>query len=217
MQVIPQKIAKHLKEKLESYVRLTGPSGSTWKVGLTAIGETLILKHGWKEFVDAHSLKVSDLLIFKYTGDSHFDVSVFDSQSSCEKEASFFIKKCEHADVASGSRAKRPIAVTNDTTNDVSEATGKSFPHEECDAPATKKFKASAPTSHVHTSKSSSHYESEASQTSESSSDEGYESDASQTTERRTRSKSSARVPPRANANLRSRKIKSKSSSLESQ
>ncbi|KAG5613254.1 hypothetical protein H5410_024535 [Solanum commersonii] len=97
LQFIPQRIAKSLGNKLEAYVSLTGPSGSTWKVELTATGDTFFLKNWWKEFVDAHSLDENDLLVFKYTGASRFDVSV----------------------------TKRSIAVNNDTTNGVSEAAAK--------------------------------------------------------------------------------------------
>ncbi|KAH0669890.1 hypothetical protein KY285_024026 [Solanum tuberosum] len=90
---------------------------------MTAIVDILFLKNGWKEFLDAHSLEENDLLVFKYIGASRFDVSVFDCQSSCEKKGSFYIKKiCEHADGANGSWTKKPIAVSNDTTNGVSKA-----------------------------------------------------------------------------------------------
>lgn len=56
LQMIPQKIAKSLRNKLESYVSLTGLSGSTLKVEMSSIDDTLFVKNGWKEFVDTHSI-----------------------------------------------------------------------------------------------------------------------------------------------------------------
>ncbi|MCD9646008.1 hypothetical protein HAX54_035502 [Datura stramonium] len=155
LQAIPQKFAKNLRAKLKDYISLKGPSGTTWSVGLTGNENSLFLKHGWKEFVDAHSLVEGDLLIFKYNGNSQFDVLVFDRQSSCEKETAYFVKKCEHAkcehaDVASGSRTKRPTPERNDTTSksSSSEQASESSSHEEFEGSATKKPKlASTPTS----------------------------------------------------------------------
>ncbi|MCD9645671.1 hypothetical protein HAX54_034735, partial [Datura stramonium] len=147
---IPQKFAKNLRAKLKDYVSLKGPSGATWSVGLIGNEDSLFLKRGWKEFVDAHSLVGGDLLIFKYNGNSQFDVLVFDRRSSCEKEAAYFVKKCEHADVASDSRTKRPTPERNDTTSESSSAeqASESSSHEEFEGSATKKPKlASTPTS----------------------------------------------------------------------
>lgn len=133
LQAIPQKFAQKLRAKLEDYVCLKGPSGATWNVRMTGNEDSLFLKHGGKEFVDAHSLVEGDLLIFKYNGNSLFDVLVFDRQSSCKKEASYFLKKCEHADVASGGRTKRPTPERNDTTSESSSSkqTSESSSHEE--------------------------------------------------------------------------------------
>ncbi|PHT27524.1 hypothetical protein CQW23_32871 [Capsicum baccatum] len=170
-----QKICHNLREKLGDSVSLTGPSGATWNVRLTLIGDALFLKDGWKEFVGAHSLEEDDLLIFKYNGSSRFDVSVFDRQSLCEKEASCFVKKCEHADVASRSRTKRhtpreyssrdvseapPTKKPNLAATPTSEDTSRSSSHDEYEPPAKKKTLASTSTS-VDTNEFSSHNECE--------------------------------------------------------
>ncbi|KAF3617815.1 hypothetical protein T459_13146 [Capsicum annuum] len=136
-------------------------------------------RDGWKEFVDAHSLEEDDLLIFKYNGSSRFDVSVFDRQSLCEKlcekEVSCFVKKCEHADVASRSRTKRhtpreyssrdvseapPTKKPNLAATPTSEDTSKSSSHDEYEPPAKKKTLAPTSTS-TDTNESSSHNECE--------------------------------------------------------
>ncbi|XP_023538425.1 B3 domain-containing protein REM16-like [Cucurbita pepo subsp. pepo] len=105
--VLPNKFVNNLKKKLPSTVTLKGPSGATWDVGLSANDDKLYFKHGWQEFVKAHSLEQNDLLVFRYNGASQFDVLVFDWKSFCEKEASYFVKICEHTNSDTGHKAKR--------------------------------------------------------------------------------------------------------------
>ena len=132
MQAIPQKFANNLKEKLVGAVSLKGPSGLEWKAGLTMIDDTLYLKEGWKKFVVDHSLKENDVLIFKYVGASRFDVLMFDYQSLCEKESSYFIKRCENGGTDGGCKRKdnptETIEVTNEASHDVSESTPSKRP-----------------------------------------------------------------------------------------
>ncbi|CAL5383650.1 unnamed protein product [Camellia sinensis] len=104
---IPQKFANNLKEKLPENVTLKGPSGAKWNVGLITSGDTLFFKHGWKTFVENHSLEEDDVLIFKYNGDSGFDVLIFDGRSLCEREASYFVRKCGHTELDGGCRTKK--------------------------------------------------------------------------------------------------------------
>lgn len=107
LQPIPTKFSKNLKKKLPEIVTLKGPSGSAWKVELTTSNDTMFFKHGWADFVKDHFLQEKDLLIFKYNGDSHFDVLMFDGQSMCEKTASYFVRKCGHRERHSACQTKR--------------------------------------------------------------------------------------------------------------
>lgn len=75
-----------------------------------------------KDFVNAHFLKENDLLVFKYIVASRLDVSIYDSQSSCEIESSFYINGREHTDNPSGCRTKKCRVVGKVTTNTSSEA-----------------------------------------------------------------------------------------------
>ncbi|KAL0325660.1 UNVERIFIED_CONTAM: B3 domain-containing protein REM16 [Sesamum radiatum] len=102
-------------------VALKGPSGHEWSVGLVTNGDMLLLKHGWKAFVDDHSLEENDILIFKYNGNSRFDVLMFDQESLCEKETSYFVKKCEHTESARGYKRRRSLEESFDETNESSD------------------------------------------------------------------------------------------------
>lgn len=107
LQAIPEIFARHLRKKLPDTVNLKGPSGAAWEVGLTTYNNTLFFNHGWQEFVKDHALEENDFLIFKYNGESDFDVLMFDMQSMCEKVAPYFVKKYESAERGNGCRTKR--------------------------------------------------------------------------------------------------------------
>ncbi|KAJ6709825.1 BINDING PROTEIN putative-RELATED [Salix koriyanagi] len=104
---IPEIFTRHLGRKLPDTVNLKGPSGSAWKVGLTTYNNTLFFNHGWQEFVKDHALEENDFLIFKYNGESNFDVLMLNMQSMCEKVASYFVKKYESTERGNGCRTKR--------------------------------------------------------------------------------------------------------------
>ncbi|KAJ0961595.1 hypothetical protein J5N97_001092 [Dioscorea zingiberensis] len=89
--LIPEKFAKNFKGKLPGILNLRSPSGSLWSVRLLNVPGALLIKDGWKVFVDAHHVVEDDVLVFKYDGNSCFDVLMF-NQSGCENEASFFVR-----------------------------------------------------------------------------------------------------------------------------
>ncbi|CAN0872859.1 B3 domain-containing protein REM16 [Linum grandiflorum] len=90
---MPTRFSNSLKSKLPKTVTLTGPSGANWTVELTKTAGTMFFTRGWKEFAADNSLQVDDLLVFKYNGDSHFDVLILESRTSCEKATAYFAKK----------------------------------------------------------------------------------------------------------------------------
>ncbi|KAL0360764.1 UNVERIFIED_CONTAM: B3 domain-containing protein REM16 [Sesamum radiatum] len=102
-------------------IALKGPSGHEWSVGLVTNGDTLLLKDGWKTFVDDHSLEENDILIFKYNGNSRFDVLMFDQESLCEKATSYFVKKCEHTESARCNKRRKSLEESFDETNQSSD------------------------------------------------------------------------------------------------
>lgn len=71
---------------------MRSPNGNLWSVKLEKVSGSLMVKDGWKEFVDEHYVEENDVLVFKYDGNSCFDVLIFD-QSGCEKEASYFVRR----------------------------------------------------------------------------------------------------------------------------
>ncbi|BAT82712.1 hypothetical protein LR48_Vigan01g331500 [Vigna angularis] len=95
---LPKTFSDNLKKKPPANVTLKGPSGVAWNVGIITSGDTLYFACGWEQFVKDHCLKENDFLVFKYNGESQFDVLVFDGGSLCEKASSYFVRKCGHTE-----------------------------------------------------------------------------------------------------------------------
>ncbi|XP_028757606.1 B3 domain-containing protein REM16 [Neltuma alba] len=93
---LPRSFSDNLRKKLPDNVTLRGPGGDEWNVGLTTTNDTLHFTHGWQQFVEDHCLEENDLLVFKYNNESQFDVLIFGRGGSCEKAASYFVRKCGH-------------------------------------------------------------------------------------------------------------------------
>ncbi|XP_019458604.1 PREDICTED: B3 domain-containing protein REM16-like isoform X1 [Lupinus angustifolius] len=95
--VLPKTFSDNVK-KLPENVDLRGPSGVVWNVGLTSKDDTVFFTNGWRQFFRDHSLKENDFLVFKYNGESLFDVLIFDGGSFCEKASSYFVRKCGYTE-----------------------------------------------------------------------------------------------------------------------
>lgn len=91
MQNLPRKLAKNFKGKISKLVKLEGSSGKSWRIEVLKSDNTLSLRSGWRDFVTANKIDENDLLLFKYSSSSSFDVLIFDP-SGCEKAAHSIIK-----------------------------------------------------------------------------------------------------------------------------
>lgn len=96
LQALPRKFSDNLKTKLPDRVTLRGPSGTVWSVELISRDGTLHFTNGWHQFAKDHHLEEEGLLVFKYNGESQFDVLLFDPGSLCENVASYFVGNCGH-------------------------------------------------------------------------------------------------------------------------
>lgn len=88
LQKIPERFMIHMEGRTSGLVILSGPSGNAWNVHLIEQNGDLFFHYGWPAFVRDHSLECGDFLIFRYDGELHFTVQIFD-QTACEKEAAF--------------------------------------------------------------------------------------------------------------------------------
>ncbi|XP_074265555.1 B3 domain-containing protein REM16-like [Silene latifolia] len=117
--MIPRKFSENARGKLHETVTLKGPSGTaTWQVSLMGCGDDLFFKGGWGDFVNAFCLEENDILIFKYKTGSCFDVLIFDRRTLCEKETSYFIRRCDHLKPASKSQEHRCLECPEDVVDE---------------------------------------------------------------------------------------------------
>ncbi|KAL7155164.1 hypothetical protein ABFS83_03G057100 [Erythranthe nasuta] len=91
---IPYNFVKHLEGKTPGTALLVGPSGNDWYVNLIHTDNGLFLNDGWADFVRDHFLEHGDAMVFRYDGELHFTVQIFD-QSMCEKEAAFTVESSQ--------------------------------------------------------------------------------------------------------------------------
>lgn len=101
-QTLPSKFTDYMRTTLPEQIVLK-VNGLSWNINLKKDGDEIML-HGdeWEEFANAYSLKNGDILVFKYNRKECFEVWLFDTNNSCEKEASYFVTKNVNHDQAHG-------------------------------------------------------------------------------------------------------------------
>ncbi|GLT37273.1 hypothetical protein SLA2020_116030 [Shorea laevis] len=75
---IPKKFAKRYGSDISSPVFLKVPSGAVWEVELKMCDDDTWLCNGWPEFAKHYSLGYGSFLVFRYEGNCHFHVIIFD-------------------------------------------------------------------------------------------------------------------------------------------
>ena len=85
LQIVPEKFAKNFRGQISGVVKLEAPDGNFYSVNVSQDLNKLVFRYGWGAFCSAYELEQGDMLVFRYSGDSHFKVLIFD-QSGCEKE-----------------------------------------------------------------------------------------------------------------------------------
>lgn len=87
LQTIPYKFAENFRDQIQGTIKLKARNGNTCSVLVDKCSNKLVLTKGWAEFANSHDIKMGDFLVFRYTGNSQFEVKIFDP-SGCVKAAS---------------------------------------------------------------------------------------------------------------------------------
>ncbi|KAK2968949.1 hypothetical protein RJ640_029756 [Escallonia rubra] len=117
---VPLSFLKHMSDETSRSVSLMGPSGNTWEVNLMKNNENLFFNKGWSTFLKDHFAELWDFFVFKYDGNSHFTVKVFD-KTGCEKETAFLAKCSQSAlKISQGKGKKRLYLTIAQSTNSAS-------------------------------------------------------------------------------------------------
>ncbi|XP_031499721.1 B3 domain-containing protein Os01g0723500-like [Nymphaea colorata] len=81
---IPPAFLKHLRVGESGAAIVKDHAGRTWDVKLLRMGDRIVFEEGWKKFVEENGLDTNDFLVFRYDGELHFTVTIFD-KSCVEK------------------------------------------------------------------------------------------------------------------------------------
>ncbi|KAH9656326.1 B3 domain-containing transcription factor VRN1 [Citrus sinensis] len=79
---IPDKFVKKFGDELSTVAKLTIPSGRLWLVELRKLNKKLWFDIGWHEFVEHCSIRAGYFMIFRYQGNSDFNVYIYDLAKS---------------------------------------------------------------------------------------------------------------------------------------
>ena len=82
LQRIPKKFISKYGVDLSNMAFLMVPNGTKWKVKLTKRDGEVCFQNGWREFASCHALNPGHLLVFRYEGNSHFYVLIFDATTT---------------------------------------------------------------------------------------------------------------------------------------
>ncbi|PIA52408.1 hypothetical protein AQUCO_01000344v1 [Aquilegia coerulea] len=116
---IPTAFINSFNGILPEKIMLKDSVGRVWHVEVKEVENDFFFQSGWQEFVKMHSLVVGEFLVFRYDGNSTFEVKLYD-HSGCEKEETLddkninkavcFIKEEDNKE-ASNARRKPILAI----------------------------------------------------------------------------------------------------------
>ncbi|VAI27846.1 unnamed protein product [Triticum turgidum subsp. durum] len=92
---IPQKFVENFKGHISEVIKLEAPDGNIYNIQAVRGLNKIVLGSGWGVFVSFYKLKVGYFLVFRYIGDSHFKVLIFDFGTCCEKEVFHVLMNCD--------------------------------------------------------------------------------------------------------------------------
>ncbi|KAA8547270.1 hypothetical protein F0562_003866 [Nyssa sinensis] len=79
---IPTKFMKKHGKDLSNLAFLKVPSGEEWQVKLINSNGKVWIQDGWQKFIKHYSIGLGHFLVFRYDGNSHFHVLIFDMSAS---------------------------------------------------------------------------------------------------------------------------------------
>ncbi|KAI4357358.1 hypothetical protein L6164_001311 [Bauhinia variegata] len=76
---LPKGFGSKYGKTLSNMVLIKLPNGVKWKINWKMHDGQIWLENGWKEFVKFYAISIGYFLVFKYEGNSHFQVLIFDT------------------------------------------------------------------------------------------------------------------------------------------
>ncbi|XP_024319048.1 putative B3 domain-containing protein Os08g0325100 isoform X2 [Brachypodium distachyon] len=76
--IVPNEFVRRFSGEIPGEIELETRNGQTYTVGVSKYPDKLVLTAGWGAFVKTYDLQIGDSVVFRYDGDSQFNVIVFD-------------------------------------------------------------------------------------------------------------------------------------------
>ncbi|KAF7106480.1 hypothetical protein CFC21_107206 [Triticum aestivum] len=76
--IIPEELVQRFKREILGEIKLETRNGDNHAIVVAKIQEKRIFTVGWRQFVANYDLQIGDLLMFRYKGNSQFNVIIFD-------------------------------------------------------------------------------------------------------------------------------------------
>ncbi|KAM0826846.1 hypothetical protein ACQ4PT_068583 [Festuca glaucescens] len=127
--IIPDKFVKKFKGQISEVIKLEAPDRNKYDVQATRDLNKIVLGSGWATFATFYELKEGCVLVFRYIGDSHFRVLIFDYPSCCEKEVFLVVINCRSNAQEKDTRFDQSLVSKTRCLNDGS---GKDESHQRC-------------------------------------------------------------------------------------
>ncbi|XP_078177679.1 B3 domain-containing protein Os12g0592300-like [Carex rostrata] len=115
---LPRKLTKNFKGEISEIIKLKDPNGKTWKIDVFKSHNNQSLRSGWRDFVTANKIDENDLLVFKYSSSSSFDVLIFDP-SGYEKAAALIIKNEETESESESESESETVKTSSDSDTSI--------------------------------------------------------------------------------------------------
>ncbi|KAL6954264.1 hypothetical protein U1Q18_039385 [Sarracenia purpurea var. burkii] len=110
---VPPAFVKRCNETIPSLTILKDLSGKSWHVEMEEAENGIFFKNGWEIFVNDHSLEFGNFLVFRYNGNSSFDVKIF-GNNGCIKEGAL-ANKCINKETSNIVKTAVPIRIKEES------------------------------------------------------------------------------------------------------
>uniref|UniRef100_M8CAQ1 Putative B3 domain-containing protein n=1 Tax=Aegilops tauschii TaxID=37682 RepID=M8CAQ1_AEGTA len=88
--IVPKEFVQRFKGEFPREMILETQNRRSCKIGVAKNNGKLVFTVGWGKFVETFGLEMDDTILFRYNGNSQFNVIIFD-EDGCEKASSVFL------------------------------------------------------------------------------------------------------------------------------
>uniref|UniRef100_A0A8I6XCI9 TF-B3 domain-containing protein n=1 Tax=Hordeum vulgare subsp. vulgare TaxID=112509 RepID=A0A8I6XCI9_HORVV len=76
--IVPDEFLRRFRGEIPREINLETRNGHSYTIGVAKYPDKLVLQAGWGVFVKTYDLRMDDCVVFRYKGNSQFDVIIFD-------------------------------------------------------------------------------------------------------------------------------------------